>query len=198
MPPRDALLERAKKAGDASRYQLHVYVGANDYFYEQVRRGPVSLQDLPGKLGQLSDDGVEPLRRAVKAYTPSKLREVVQERVGAARERREEFAGRGETIVADWHQALAVKDANSLITSVREADGPADLAKSLKTWLAEFPPAEAAKPVRKPTPRATPKPTAARKTTARKTTARKPAARKPAATTQRPARSPHRTTESAS
>ncbi len=184
MSARDALLDRAKTAGDASRHQANVYIGANDHLYEQVRRGPVSLQDLqdlPGKLTRLTDEGVEPLRRAVKSYTPSKLRESVRERVGAARERRAEFAGRGETIVADWHQALAVKDANSLITTVRAADNPTGLAKSLKTWLAEFPPVEVTQPrtAGRTTPKpAARKPPAARKTTARKTTARKTTARK--------------------
>ena len=203
MTAREALVERAKKAGDVSRYQLRVYIGANDYLYERVRRTPAALPELPGKLGQITDDRAQPVRRAVRSYTPAKLREVVQTRVEAARERRDEFAERGETIIADWTQALAVQDANSLIRTVRNADGAADLAKSLKTWLAEFPPADAHAPAAKPAARSAAKPaarpaskptgtaarkaaarkTAARKTAARKTVARKTAARKTAATT---------------
>ncbi|HEU5265957.1 MAG TPA: hypothetical protein VFU35_04630 [Jatrophihabitans sp.] len=166
MSARDALLERAKKASDASRYQVHVYIGANDYLYEQVRRGPGSLSNVSDTLTEIAE-----------SYAPSKIRDAVQERVAAARQRREQFAGRGETIAADWHQATAVKDANALIKTVRDADGAADLAKSLKTWLVDFPPAEVQQPVAKPArkPAASP----ARKTTARKTTARKTAATKP-------------------
>ncbi len=216
MTAREVLVERAKKAGDVSRYQVHVYIGANDYIYEQVRsvslpdsqqlqnlQGkvqdlpakvqelPAKVQDLPAKvqelpskvqtkLGQLTDEGVEPLRRVIKTYSPAKVRETVrgtlQDRAEVAKSRRADFAKRGETIVADWTKAVAVQDANELISSVRGADSPAELAKSLKTWFAEFPPAPAkpAKPAAK-TARKT-----ARKTTARKTTARKAAATTPA------------------
>jgi hypothetical protein len=192
MTARDVLVERAKKAGDASRYQMHVYIGANDYIYEQVRSVSLpatQLQDIQGKvqtkIGQLTDDGVEPLRRVIRTYSPAKVRETVrgtlQERAEAAKSRRAEFAKRGETIVGDWTKAVAVQDANELISSVRGADNPAELAKSLKTWFAEFPPAPA-KPA-KPAAKAARKTATARKTTARKTTARKTAARKTATAT---------------
>jgi hypothetical protein len=193
MTARDALVDRAKKAGDVSRYQMHVYIGANDYLYEQVRSvslpDTTQLQDFQGKvqtrIGQLTDDGVEPLRRVIRTYSPAKVRESVrgtlQERAEAAKSRRAEFAKRGETIVGDWTKAVAVQDANELISSVRGADNPAELAKSLKTWFAEFPPA-AAKPA-KPAAKAARKTATARKTTARKTTARKTAARKTATAT---------------
>ena len=86
MTARETLVERAKKAGDVSRYQVHVYIGANDYLYQQVRSVSLpdaqQLQTLPGKvqtkIGQLTDDGVEPLRRVIKTYNPTKVRETVR------------------------------------------------------------------------------------------------------------------------
>jgi hypothetical protein len=159
MSARPAFADRAKNANEASRQQLYAYVGANDYLYEQVRRSPASLQDLQGKLGQVD----------LKSYTPTKIRESVQERIESVRGRRDEFANRGKNIVADWHQATAVKDGKLLIKSIREADGASGLAKSLKTWFADFPSHEVSKPSGGSDAKA-----------ATKTTARKPAATKPA------------------
>jgi hypothetical protein len=150
MSARPAFADRAKNANEASRQQLYAYVGANDYLYEQVRRSPASLQDLQGKLGQVD----------LKSYTPTKIRESG---------RRDEFANRGKNIVADWHQATAVKDGKLLIKSIREADGASGLAKSLKTWFADFPSHDVSKPSGGSDAKA-----------ATKTTARKPAATKPA------------------
>ena len=135
----EALTERAKKVTEGSRHQVITYVGANDYLYERARRSSVDLPELPSKLSGLTGDGIAPLRHAFEALAPRNIRETMQHRIEAARDRREEFANRGEVIVADWKQAAAVKDANSLITTVRHADGPAEIAKSVRTWLAEPP-----------------------------------------------------------
>src|SRR5664279_2340191 len=138
----EALTERAKKVTEGSRHQVITYVGANDYLYERARRSSVDLPELPSKLSGLTGDGIAPLRHAVEAWAPRNIRQTIEHRIEAARDRREEFASRGEVIVADWKQAVAVKDANSLITTVRHADGPAELAKSFRTWLTAPPAAK--------------------------------------------------------
>jgi hypothetical protein len=159
MSTREALVERVKKANDASRQRLHAYIGANDYLYDQVRRSPGSLQGLQDKLGKVE----------FKLANPSKLRESVQDRIAAARNRRDELANRGESIAADWHEFAAVKDVTGLIKTVRQASGASDIAKSVRTWLAQYPAASTAKANSKSPIRS-----------ASKTLPRKPATTKPA------------------
>ncbi len=171
MSARDALVERAKKASEASRHQVHAYVGANDYLYEQAR----SI-DLPARFNKLKEEGVSPLRKVLEQYAPNTIRETLAQSVESVKGHQDEWAERGEIIVGNWREALAVKDATSLIKTVREAENVSEAAKSVKTWFAEFPPDEA--PVSKP---AASKP-AARKTPAKKAVrkAAKPAVTKPA------------------
>ena len=164
MSVQETLRERTKKATEASREQVYAYIGANDYWYERARRRPAvlhdlssKLQELPSKLRGLTDD--VDVRHAFEPYAPAKIKETVQDRISAARKRRKDMSARGEAIVHDWHKAVAVKDVDSLVDTVRAADGASDLAKSLRTWMEEFPPEPTAKPVKK---------AAARKTTAHK------------------------------
>ena len=65
MSARQALVEGAKKATDASREQVYWYVGANDYWYEQLRRQPAALQELSNKVSKLSDLRLDSLRTTV-------------------------------------------------------------------------------------------------------------------------------------
>jgi hypothetical protein len=171
MSARDALVDGAKKASAVSRHQLHAYIGANDYFYEQVRRGPQSIQGLQAKLGADENPQRPTLARMLEQYTPKRMRESMQEQVEASRDQRKQFADRGQAIVADWRQASPVQDASALIHTVRSADGAGDLGRSLKTWLVEFPPNDV------PTPNRSTAKTPSRKRPARKTSGRTTSAR---------------------
>ena len=166
MSSTDTLRDRTKKLTGATRGEVHVYLGANDHLYEQVRNRLANVQ-LPRTLTDLKEQRSAASQR-MQSYTPAKLREAVQDRIETARNRRAEFAARGEEITEDWHSAVAVKDATALINTVRHADGAGDLAKSLRSWLADF-------PVEKPASR--PKPGQSKRS-ASKPAAAKPAARK--------------------
>jgi hypothetical protein len=166
----EALRDGAKKVTDNTRQQVHVYVGANDYFYEQARRRASTAQ---------SRRTLKPLTREggrSQLASPKKLRETIHDRMDASRNRRAEYASRGEAIARDWHSAVAVQDATSLIKVVREAEGTRGLATGLRGWLRDFPAdnrASGSKP--KPT-----KQTATKRASTKRATT-KPAARKPAA-----------------
>ena len=77
MSARQALVEGAKKATDASREQVYWYVGANDYWYEQLRRQPAALQELSSKL---SDVRLDSLRTTV-SDTSKNVVNVLQEQL---------------------------------------------------------------------------------------------------------------------
>ena len=83
MSARQALVEGAKKATDASREQVYWYVGANDYWYEQLRRQPAALQELSSKVSKLSDVRLDSLRTTVSAIH----RECRQHPAGATQSR---------------------------------------------------------------------------------------------------------------
>ena len=83
MSARQALVEGAKKATDASREQVYWYVGANDYWYEQLRRQPAALQELSNKVGKLSDVRLDALRNTV-SDTSKNVVNVLQEQLKVA------------------------------------------------------------------------------------------------------------------
>ena len=137
MSARQALVEGAKKATDASREQVYWYVGANDYWYEQLRRQPAALQELSNKVGKLSDVRLDALRNTV-SDTSKNVVNVLQEQLKVARDRRGELAARGEAIAHDWNTSVAAQDASAFAAAVREAKNPVDLANAVRTWYWNF------------------------------------------------------------
>jgi len=134
MSARQALVEGAKKATDASREQVYWYVGANDYWYEQLRRQPAALQELSSKL---SDVRLDSLRTTVSDTSKNAVN-VLQEQLKVARERRGELAARGEAIAHDWNSSVAAQDASAFAAAVRESKNPVDLANAVRTWYWNF------------------------------------------------------------
>lgn len=134
MSARQALVEGARKATDASREQVYWYVGANDYWYEQLRRQPAALQELSNKL---SDVRLDSLRTTV-SDTSKNVVNVLQEQLKVARDRRGELAARGEAIANDWYTSVAAQDASAFAAAVREAKNPVDLANAVRTWYWNF------------------------------------------------------------
>jgi hypothetical protein len=137
MSARQALVEGAKKATDASREQVYWYVGANDYWYEQLRRQPAALQELSSKVGKLSDVRLDSLRTTV-SDTSKNVVNVLQEQLKVARDRRGELAARGEAIAHDWYRSVAAQDASAFAAAVRESKNPVDLANAVRTWYWNF------------------------------------------------------------
>ena len=166
MSARQALVAGAKKATDASREQVNVYVGVNDYWYAQLRRPPVSLQELPAKVSKLGEESLASLRTTVSGHAPQNVVKILQEQFEVARDRRAELAARGDVIAEDWYSAVAVQDASAFATAVREAKNPVGLAKSLRSWYENFdvttpgqpkPAAKSGRPKASPRKAATPK-----------------------------------------
>jgi len=137
MSARQALVEGAKKATDASREQVYWYVGANDYWYEQLRRQPAALQELSSKVGKLSDVRLDSLRTTVSDTSKNAVN-ALQEQLKVARERRGELAARGEAIAHDWNSSVAAQDASAFAAAVRESKNPVDLANAVRTWYWNF------------------------------------------------------------
>jgi hypothetical protein len=164
MSAREALVEGAKKATDASREQVYWYVGANDYWYEQVRRQPAALQELSNKVSKLSEVRFASLRTTV-SDTPKNVVSVLSEQLKVARDRRVELAARGEAIAQDWYSSVAAQDASAFAAAVREAKNPVDLANAVRSWYWNF---DAASP-------GTPKPAAKPKSAEPKASPRKAA-----------------------
>jgi hypothetical protein len=141
MSAREALLEGATKAQEAARDQARVYIGANDYWYEQLRR-PATVQAISERVTKLSDESLERLRQLIGAYSPDTVVDVVQQQFETVRQRREELAERGEAIVQDWRKSTAVQDAAALVSAVRDATTPTELVDSLWSWFENFKPAQ--------------------------------------------------------
>ena len=137
----DALLEGAKKATEASLDQAHMYIGANDYWYEQARQ-PATFQALTEKLTRLSDDSFAQLREAAAAYSPSNVLKAFQDQLDVVRNRREEFADRGEAIAEDWRKSVFMQDASAFINAVRDVKTPTELFDCLRSWFEDFKPVE--------------------------------------------------------
>jgi hypothetical protein len=137
MSARQALIESAKKATDASREQVHWYVGANDYWYEQLRRQPVALQELSNKVSKLSEVRLSSLRSTV-SDAPKTVVNVLQEQLKVARDRRAELAARGEAITQDWYSSVAAQDASAFVAAVRDAKNPTELANAVRHWYWNF------------------------------------------------------------
>jgi hypothetical protein len=159
MSARQALATSAKKATDASREQVYAYVGANDYWYQQLRRQPAALQELSDKVSQLSEVRLAALRSTVSSYAPRNVVGIVQEQVKAARDRRADLAARGEAIAQDWYTSVAAQDASAFASAIREAKNPIELAKSVRSWYFE-PTTPASKPAAEATsaqPKASPR-----------------------------------------
>ncbi len=169
MSARQALVSSAKKATEASREQVNVYVGVNDYWYEQLRRPPTALQELPGKVSKLGEESLASLRTTVSGHAPQNVVKVLQEQFKAARDRRAELAARGDAIAEDWYSSVAAQDASAFATAIREAKNPVGLAKSLRGWYENFdvtapgqpkPAAKSGQPKASPRTAASPKPAA--------------------------------------
>jgi hypothetical protein len=141
MSARQALLEGATKAQEAARDQARLYLGANDYWYAQLRR-PATLQVVSEKFSKLSDESVERLRELIGAYSPDAIFDVVQDQLDTVRERRRELTERGEAIVQDWRKSVAVQDATAFVSAVRGATNPTELVDSVWDWLEDFTPGE--------------------------------------------------------
>ena len=137
MSARQALVEGAKKATDASREQVYWYVGVNDYWYEQLRRQPAALQELSSKVGKLSDVRLDALRTTV-SDTSKTVVNALQEQLKVARDHRADLAARGEAITHDWYSSVAAQDASAFAAAVREAKNPVDLANAVRTWYWNF------------------------------------------------------------
>jgi hypothetical protein len=137
MSARQALVEGAKKATDLSREQVYWYVGANDYWYEQLRRQPAALQDLSNKVSKLSDLRLDSLRTTV-SDTSNNVVSALSEQLKVARDRRAEIAARGEAITQDWYSSVAAQDAAAFASAVRDAKNPVDLATAVRGWYWNF------------------------------------------------------------
>lgn len=145
MSARQALVEGAKKATDVSREQVYWYVGANDYWYEQLRRQPAALQDLSNKVSKLSDLRLDSLRTTV-SDTSNTVVSALSEQLKVARDRRAEIAARGEAITQDWYSSVAAQDAAAFASAVRDAKNPVDLANAVRGWYWNFDAATAGTP----------------------------------------------------
>ena len=163
----NTLRDRAREVGANAREQVHVYVGANDYIYEQARRRLANTERPSFKIDP------KQARSKLEAYKPAKLGSAVRERVEDARSRRGTFAVRGKEIIDDWQSAFIVQDVKSLVGTVRKADGAGDTLNGVRAWVKDLPAdgtSAVVKPLRKPAKKAV-------------KSAKKPAATKPAKAT---------------
>jgi hypothetical protein len=110
MPQLKIDLAKLKQFGQ--RKPVAVCLGAQDYLYERSRKVNTGRRS--------STVSVDSLKAAVSDLKPSAVRSKVKLRSEAARDLPNTLASRGETIVADWHNASAVKDLNRLTVRLRE------------------------------------------------------------------------------